>query len=90
MFLKEVLSLYKDYKRDHKDEIAKAKLEKRLAQAPLDYRMLAQFMKFFCDNASKQNLVFEAYTKDGTRTRIFFQNGEVKTKTTTEAIMGGF
>ncbi len=90
MFLKEVISLYKNYKRDHKEEIAKYKLEKRLAKAPFDYRLLEEFIKLLADNPSKRKLTVETFTKDGTHVKIYFNDeGEIKRKTTVEQIMMG-
>lgn len=90
MFLKDLIVLYRNYKRDHKEEIAKYKLEKRLAKAPFDYRLLEDFIKLLCDNPSKRKLTVETYTKDGTHVKIFFNDeGEIKRKTTVEQIMMG-
>lgn len=88
MFIRELLSLYRTYKKEHKDEVAKIKLEKRLLKHPLNYVLLEEFLKLFCDNSSKKDLVFEATTADGTKIKLFFDNrNELRRETTIESIM---
>lgn len=90
MFIKEILSLYKQYKMEHREEVAKYKAEKMIAKHPFNYVLLEGFLKTMIDS-NKRDLVIETKTSDGVNVKIYFDNDKNKWthKTTIEKIMNG-
>ena len=90
MFLTEILDAYKEYKKNHKEEILKLKLQKQLAHAPFNYVLIEEFMKAMIDMNHK-NLSVEFTTKDGSSVKIKWdaEENSVKRITDIEAIMRG-
>lgn len=90
MFFTEILGAYKEYKKNHKDEIMKLKLQKQLVQYPINYVLIEEFMKAMID-LNHKNLSVEFSTKDGGSVKIKWDAEENKIKRITdiEAIMRG-
>lgn len=90
MFLTEILGAYKEYKKNHKEEVLKLKLQKQLAHEPFNYVLIEEFMKAMIDMNHK-NLSVEFTTKDGSKVKIKWdaEEGSVKRITDIEAIMRG-
>ena len=90
MFLTEILGAYKEYKKNHKEEILKLRLQKQLAHAPFNYVLIEEFMKAMIDMNHK-NFTVEFSTKDGSTVKLKYdsEEGKVKRITDIEAIMRG-
>ena len=90
MFIKDILALYKQYRAEHKEEIAKYKLEKRLIKSPFDYRLLEDFLRVYCDT-NHRNLHITCTSADGIKVDIFFdkEKNDWNHKTAIEHIMRG-
>ena len=90
MFIKELITIYKEYNKNHKEEALKLKLQKQLAKAPFNYVLIEEFMKAMLD-LNHKNFTVEFSTKDGSTVKLKYdaEEGKVKRITDIEAIMRG-
>lgn len=90
MFIRELLTVYKEYRKNHKEEALKLKLQKQLVKAPFNYVLIEEFIKAMLD-LNHPNFTVEFTTKDGATVKLKYDSKEDKVKRITdiEAIMRG-
>lgn len=85
----EFIKSYREWRRDHKEEVLKARLRKQLLKAPLDYNLLEQFLLLFIDE-NKRDLIVEVQGKDFT-TKLYWDNNAIKRSTSvTQSILNNY
>ena len=77
---------YLEWKKLHRQEVQEAILRKEAVRTPLNYNLLEQLFKVFCDTTSK-DAVLEVEGKDCKIKLYFDDEGQVRRLTTTEQIL---
>lgn len=84
-FLKE----YNEWKRMHREEVQSEILRREAVRTPLNYQLLEQMFKAFCDTAGK-DAVLEVEGKDCKFKLYWDDKGQVRRMTTTEMILNEY
>lgn len=77
---------YLEWKKLHRQEVQEEILRKEAMKTPLNYNLLEQLFKVFCDTAGK-DAVLEVEGKDCKIKLYFDDKGQVRRMTTTEQIL---
>jgi hypothetical protein len=80
---------YNEWRRTHREEVQAEILRREAVRTPLNYKLLEQLFKVFCDTAGK-DAVLEVEGKD-CKIKIYWDDkGQVRRLTTTEQILSQY